>query len=260
MNSKNEYVWFLRNIMNCVDCGESNPRVIDFDHITKNKILSISNMVRNPSFGISDIKKEVDKCVVRCSNCHRLKTAKENNWYTNMKNLEEMRLQTYSGKMFYPFKPEVSQVDIKDIAHSLSMQCRYNGHLQNFYSVAQHSTEMSYLLDDKYPLYGLLHDATEAYVADVPSPIKKGLLGYNELEESIWSVIASRFGLDKKVPPEVKIADVRMLMTEKRDIVTDFGWDWHIEAEPFDMKIEPKPPKQAESEFLERFNELKERR
>lgn len=63
----------------CVDCGESNPLVLEFDHVRGKKRFSISS-VMNSTYRIETIQKEIDKCEVRCANCHRRKTAQEWDW------------------------------------------------------------------------------------------------------------------------------------------------------------------------------------
>src|ERR1700683_336889 len=79
---------------------------------------------------------------------------------------------TFSGRRFYVLDPRPSDVRIEDIAHSLSLQCRFNGHVKNFYSVAQHSVLVSERCDPADALYGLLHDASEAYIGDMSAPLK----------------------------------------------------------------------------------------
>jgi hypothetical protein len=68
-----EYIDAIKSISKCIDCGETNPLVLDFDHVRGKKIMCISNMVRN-SYSIETIKKEIDKCEIRCANCHRVVT------------------------------------------------------------------------------------------------------------------------------------------------------------------------------------------
>lgn len=68
-----DYVNAFKSLSKCVDCGESNPVVLDFDHVRGEKILCISDMMRG-AYSLATIKKEIKKCEVRCSNCHRLAT------------------------------------------------------------------------------------------------------------------------------------------------------------------------------------------
>src|SRR5581483_11639638 len=164
---------------------------------------------------------------------------------------------TYTGKQFYPLDPRPDDVCIEDIAHALSNVCRFGGHCRRFYSVAQHSVFVSEIV--KQPrLQALMHDATEAYCGDVVRPLKYAMPNYIEIEDRIWSAICERFELAVKLHPEVKPADNRALMTERRDILIPSNHSWSLEAEfpPLDEVIEPAEPYVAEILFMERFKEL----
>jgi len=127
-------------------------------------------------------------------------------------------------KPFYPLDPRPEEIDIQNIAWSLSMQCRFNGHLSYFYSVAQHSVIVSRIVESQYPfdnkliLRALLHDAAEAYVGDVITPIKKLLPRFYEIEEKIEHVIMDKYGLERDMPECVKEADIIAVVTESRDL------------------------------------------
>src|SRR5690242_11754504 len=82
-------------------------------------------------------------------------------------------MQTYTGRRFWPLDPRVDDIDIGDIAHHLSLVCRFAGACREFYSVAQHCVGVSYVCDPKDALWGLLHDAAEAYVGDMVRPLKR---------------------------------------------------------------------------------------
>lgn len=82
------------------------------------------------------------------------------------------RIRTYTGILFDPFHPKIEDINIYDIAHALSNECRYAGHCSKFYSVAEHSVIISKLCSEENALTGLLHDGSEAYVKDLPRPIK----------------------------------------------------------------------------------------
>ena len=86
-----------------------------------------------------------------------------------MKHLKESYLSTFSGKKFYPFNPSPEQIEIVDIAHGLSMVCRFSGQCPYFYSVAEHCIHVTNVLPPSLKLEGLLHDASEAYLADLPN-------------------------------------------------------------------------------------------
>lgn len=167
-------------------------------------------------------------------------------------------IQTYSGKAFFPFDPRVEDIDINDILHALSNQCRFAGHCTQFYSVAQHCVLVSQMCDPKDALYGLLHDATEAYLVDIPSPLKKSpaFAPYRETEKRLMETICQAFGLESDEPPSVKLADRRMLATEARDLTMTEGRGWATEAAPFDFHIQPWTPEYARAKFISRLHEL----
>ncbi len=167
-------------------------------------------------------------------------------------------IQTYSGKQFFPLDPRPEDIDIRDIAHSLSLQCRFNGHCLEFYSVADHSLHVSRLLPRELTLWGLLHDAGEAYLTDLPRPIKHSVEGYNELEERMLEVIARRFDLPWPMPAEVLRADDVALVTEARDLMAPAPASWGMTVEPVPEAIVPLAPGDSEQMFLARFRELTE--
>src|SRR4051812_23383484 len=102
----------------------------------------------------------------------------------------EPYIETVSGKKIYFNEPTEDMFDIKDIAHALSMNCRYTGHCSRFYSVAEHSVHVSNLLKGtSLELAGLLHDASEAYITDIASPIKQFLPDYLMMEDKLMAVI-----------------------------------------------------------------------
>lgn len=110
-------------------------------------------------------------------------------------------IQTFTGRRFWPLDPRPEDVAIEDIAHALSLLCRYNGHVRRFYSVGEHSLLLCWYLEKLYPddralqLQALMHDAAEAYLADIPRPVKPLLTGYYAAEARVEQVIQERFGL-----------------------------------------------------------------
>lgn len=170
-------------------------------------------------------------------------------------------MQTHSGVKFYPCNPRPEEVLIEDIAHALAHQCRFAGHTRHHYSVAQHSVLVSYACAPFDALWGLLHDATEAYLVDVPRPIKRSrwLAGYVLLEEYMERVVAQRFSLILPIPESVKRADVVLLATERRDLL-DVSLAAERQAvervEPLAKQIEVWTPGEAKARFLARFREL----
>jgi hypothetical protein len=163
---------------------------------------------------------------------------------------------TWSGGRFYPLDPRPEEVFLLDIAQSLSKQCRYLGHSLRFYSVAQHSTICAtILLGSHGPLMamqGLLHDAAEAYLGDLISPLKIGTrIGemYLEHEAKLHDVIMTRFGLFAgDLPDPVKEADRRVLATEAKTLVASTkGWNL---AQPYAFLVAPVGPEEALMQFL----------
>lgn len=166
-------------------------------------------------------------------------------------------IQTYSGKRFTPLNPTMNSIVIQDIANALSMQCRFAGHVSEFYSVAQHSVYVSYLCDQKDSLHGLLHDASEAYLVDIPSPLKRSDLfsEYRKIEENLQKTIYRRFGLDEEESESVKYADKLILGIEAKQLLT-LRDDWIIPDNTPPFLIKPLPSNEAKILFLKRFFEL----
>lgn len=163
-------------------------------------------------------------------------------------------IQTYTGKKFFLINPQPDDVDIYDIAHHLAQICRFVGATRDFYSVAQHSIFLSHRVPKEFALWGLFHDAAEAYVGDLSSSLKKDMHVFKEMEQKILHVIAKHFGLEWPMPKEVKEADGRTLATERRDVMRYAGLDWELDAEPYDQIIKPIGYDQAEVSFLSRYD------
>lgn len=168
-------------------------------------------------------------------------------------------IQTVSGKAFWPLNPRVEDVCIEDIAHALSMKCRYTGHCRYFYSVAQHSVLASQIVAPQDAFWALLHDATEAYLPDVARPVKRNIVGFTEIEDRLMEVIADKFGLVMPMPNSIKHADLVLLRTERRDLMAPPPYQWvSTEAiEPMADKINALGPLSARLMFMKRFNELR---
>ncbi len=165
-------------------------------------------------------------------------------------------MQTAGNRQFWPLDPRPEEIYIEDIAHSLAHQCRFAGHVNRFYSVADHSVLVSMLCDKKDALTGLLHDATEAYLVDVPTPVKRYLDGYKAYEDRLYAAVAERFGLPAVLPASVKHADAVALATEARDLMGPRPAEWRPMPEPHISKVIPLPPMQARLQFLKRFEQL----
>jgi 5'-nucleotidase len=157
-------------------------------------------------------------------------------------------IQTVSGRKFNPLEPDPSEVDIGDIARALSHQCRFGGNCRVYYSVAQHSCLASDLAaergaDAEAVLWALLHDASEAYLVDLPHPLKhRSALGalYAEAEARLQAAICQHFALPPDPPPLLKEVDRALLATERR-AVSQVAWDWpELQGvQPLDLPIDP---------------------
>jgi len=125
------------------------------------------------------------------------------------------RIQTFSGRMLDVFDPNPDDLTIEDIAHALAHTCRYSGHCLTFYSVAEHSILVSRMASPKNRLSALMHDASEAYLTDIPRPFKHKLVGYKELEHSLMKAIARKFEFDYPLPAEVTTLDRAIVRDER---------------------------------------------
>jgi 5'-nucleotidase len=164
---------------------------------------------------------------------------------------------THNGKWFNVLDPDPDDVDIQDIAHSLSLQGRFTGHTREFYSVAQHSVLVADHCPSDFALIGLLHDGSEAYLSDMARPIKKhpdfGPF-YLAAEKRVQDAIFKHFGLPLEMPKEVEYADNLLLRTEARDLMPDSFPVY--EGAVLEEEIIPWTPKRAKKEFLMKFYEL----
>jgi hypothetical protein len=165
---------------------------------------------------------------------------------------------TFSGIRFWPLRPNRDDILIADIAHALAHQCRFGGHASKFYSVAEHSVHVSQLCLPEHALWGLLHDASEAYLVDLPRPLKQlpEFAPYREAERRLQWAVAVRFGLPEEQPASVTEADDTMLWIEAHSLlnsaVVEVIRDKRL---PFEI-ADPLPPVEAERLFLSRFKEL----
>jgi uncharacterized protein len=165
-------------------------------------------------------------------------------------------IQTYTGRQFWPLDPSWRDVVIEDIAHALSMLCRYGGHCKRFYSVAEHSVLLSRAMEPKHKLWALLHDATEAYLIDLPRPIKNFMPIYQEAEMRIEAAIIAQFALSPEMPAMVKLADRRILMDERAANMRNAPSKWTTDTTPLGVTLQFWSPEQAEAEFLSDFRAL----
>lgn len=165
-------------------------------------------------------------------------------------------IQTYTGRKFYTLDPRPEEVDIVDIAHALSMMCRYNGHCERFYSVAEHSVLIARHLPLKYKLWGLLHDASEAYIADINRPTKRFMPEYKSIERNIMLAVCDHFGLDRDEPFEVKCADNGILFDECAQNMKTPPNDWALTDPPLGVTLKYWPPACAKHWFLTTYEDI----
>lgn len=170
-------------------------------------------------------------------------------------------ITTYTGQHFYPLNPEYDKIKIEDIAHSLSMLCRANGHYKYFYSVADHALDCaaearercmgSYMI-----MLCLLHDAAEAYISDIPRPVKRDLNGIYAIEERLSDLIYIKFAGRKPTKNEfdqMREIDDSMLYHEFK---VNMGEDLKYGEIVSNRSFKSRNPIESEKEFLNVFNDI----
>ena len=167
-----------------------------------------------------------------------------------MNEYEDAWITTYTGKQFHFLKPAPDEVDIRDIAHHLSLLCRFTGACRWFYSVADHSICVADLVPQELKLSALLHDAAEAYINDISRPVKYSHK-LDSTEAAIMSVIADKFGINPTAP-EIKEADNILIATDARDLMANTDC-WAVLPKPLSARIRPLDSRTAEIKFLFRF-------
>jgi hypothetical protein len=167
-------------------------------------------------------------------------------------------MQTYSGEPFYPLEAKPEEVEILDIAHALSMVCRYAGHCLRFYSVAEHSVLLSHTVDPEHARWALLHDATEAYMGDMVRPLKHEMPEFMSAEDRLMEVIAEKFNLVGPMPDQVKEHDTRIVVDERNQNMVPSRIPWSLldGYRPLGVKLNCWSPTRAKAEFLSRFQQL----
>lgn len=167
--------------------------------------------------------------------------------------------ETFTGGKVWAIDPRPEEIDIIDIANSLSKNCRFCGHCKYDYTVGQHSIHVSYLVPQYLALAGLLHDASEAYLSDIVRPAKSDMPEYMAIEKKLELCIEKRFGLnltddDRKL---IKIADDQMLATEAYHLSATKAKDWRLKQKPdLSFPFAPWIKEFVKDKFLERFEEL----
>lgn len=177
---------------------------------------------------------------------------------TEIEHASKNYILTQSSSFIYFDSLEDNYYELSDISNALSKLCRFTGHTKNFYSVAQHSVMVSYNVPQEYALEGLLHDATEAYLGDVSSPLKALLPDYKKIEKSLYASIAKQYNLPENISEEVKKADMVLLATERRDLMphSDDKWDFLEGVIPLEHEIVPMHHTHAKQFFELRYYEI----
>lgn len=170
-------------------------------------------------------------------------------------------IETHSGRKMYFLNPTADMIDIDDIAHSLSLQCRFSGHTKSFYSVAEHSVRAAQHMSHRHHpvslvLQALLHDASEAYLLDVPSPVKQCLTNYKDIEHNLMQAIMAKYGCSYPLDPLVKDVDGILLKNEARQLLPSRGASWVSEYPTSYESMEKVwclSPPEAKKAFLDWF-------
>ena len=173
---------------------------------------------------------------------------------------------TATGRKVYPAALEPQDIQIEDLAAHLAKICRFTGACRIMWSVAEHSMLVADILAARYPrdhqlqLCGLLHDAPEAYLQDLATPVKAQLDVYAAMERAAWWAVAERFGLPMQQPNEVKHADLIALATERRDLMPAHKEPWSVleGIAPLPERIGQREQswRVAEAQFLQCFKKL----
>jgi hypothetical protein len=167
-----------------------------------------------------------------------------------MTGLEPVQIHTYSGIAFDLRDPRPAMVRLDDIVHSLSLMNRFNGAALFPYSVAQHSLHVAALVPAELRLEGLLHDAAEAYIGDMVSPLKQVMPEYKAVEARIHRVVALTFGLRYPDPPEIKKADLAVLAAEREQVLQPSYGPWFKDfPEPARIDIKPRDWQEVKASF-----------
>lgn len=168
-------------------------------------------------------------------------------------------VRTYTGRNLDLLDPDPKEIDIQDIAHHLAKLDRYNGAGHYSYSVGQHSLLVADALPKEYKLQGLLHDATEAYLGDVVSPLKKLLPDYRKIEQNVMNAVCKRFEITFPRPNIIKRADQAVMAAEMHQVVKwpDLPKKQGLPEPPKGIEIRPMDWKEVRQTFIERFKALR---
>jgi len=153
-------------------------------------------------------------------------------------------IRTYSGLYIDVFDPQPHQICIEDIAHGLAMRCRFGGHTKSFHTVAEHCVFIADMVPQHLKLQALLHDASEAYIGDMPTPIKRAMPDYLKVEATLMEAIGRKFGFDPyRIDPMVKALDKSSL---------EFEWEHKV----LDDTVQSLTIDRVKALFLQRYHEI----
>jgi len=185
-------------------------------------------------------------------------------------NKDDLFIELYGDSKWYPSRSD-NEITVYQVAHSLSSLARFTGHANringNVYTVAEHSVKVSYLVPT---LTALMHDAHESIVNDLSKPVKVFVgSGYNKLEDSAEAQFARIFGLERPMSPEIKEADIHMVLIEAFDLLVSQGKDWgyyekerdeamKLYIEQPELRAECWSPEVAYEKFMVRYMDLTE--
>lgn len=171
-------------------------------------------------------------------------------------------MQTLTGRRFFPADPRAEDIDIRDIAGALARQCRYGGHCLRFYSVAEHCVLLAEKIAETSPglaIDALLHDASEAYLVDIPRPVKPHIPGYAAVEYRLMGVIARKYGFRWPLADEVKTADLAILSDEREQNMAPMSVPpklWGNTLPALGVTLRFWSTERAEALFLEAFEQF----
>lgn len=169
----------------------------------------------------------------------------------------EPKIMLYSGAELDFRNPSASLFTIEDIAHGLSLICRYAGQCRDFYSVAEHCLHVSNLVPEN-AFAALMHDAAEAFVGDITRPLKQMLPQYKQIERTVEEAISARFNVPMPMPGPVKQADLAVLAAEQAQLMPPGTNRWAAAAgiQPAPIRVRCLTPREAKAAFLDRFRKL----
>jgi hypothetical protein len=176
-------------------------------------------------------------------------------------------IATFSGLRLSLCDPKANQIRLRDISHGLSFACRYACQVADFYSVAEHSVLVCQLLELRYPenkslhRWGLMHDASEAYLGDMPKPLKNLDKFYQGIEAVFMDVLARKYHLKPvRQPQEVHTADMDVFLRERKVLWGPGVYEWRLTNTPpedtLGLDVLGLPSRQADELFLATFERV----